>query len=544
MKNFLGQLSPRSLYVFALIAGLALAAAFPKMSLAGLAWVAPALMLASAHGKSGGDTFRTGYVAGLAFWLASLYWLLLIPFRWLGIPFGPALGWMALSAYLALYPAMWVWIVSRVPGVPDSWFRRSGWALSGAAAWVALEMIRARLFGGFPWNFIGSSQYQLTPLIQIASATGVYGVSFLVVWTSLALFSAAREILRQPANRHAWLGEIILPLASLVAVFAFGLGRLRERSGGGPTLRVTFIQPAIPQTMIWDDAAADQRFDELLQLTQLALTNHPDLLLWPEAAVPHKLRYDEPTLLAVTALAQSNHLWIILGSDDKEPARHPRHEGEADYFNASFLVAPNGALAQRYCKRNLVIFGEYVPFSRALPFLKWLSGSSDASDFSPGDKPETFVLDRGAPVRTSTLICFEDTFPHLVREYAEADTDFLVNLTNDGWFGESAAQWQHASGAVFRAVENGLPLLRCCNNGLTCWIDARGRLRETLRDPTGSEYGAGVLTAQIPVLAPDELRARTFYNRRGDWFGWTCVALTGAAVVNSKLKKPKRKTIT
>jgi apolipoprotein N-acyltransferase len=128
------------------------------------------------------------------------------------------------------------------------------------------------------------------------------------------------------------------------------------------------------------------------------------------------------------------------------------------------------------------------------------------------------------------LICFEDTFAQLAREYVDDDTDFLVNLTNNGWFGDSAAQWQHAASAAFRAVENGLPLLRCCNNGLTCWIDSRGRVREIFRDEHGSEYGRGFVTWEIPVLAAGTARPRTFYNEHGDWFGWSCVAVIGLMV--------------
>ena len=129
-------------------------------------------------------------------------------------------------------------------------------------------------------------------------------------------------------------------------------------------------------------------------------------------------------------------------------------------------------------------------------------------------------------VKTSVLICFEDTFPRLARESVEGDTDFLVNLTNNGWFGESAAQWQHAASARFRAVENGLPLLRCSNNGLTCWVDAQGRLRQIFQDKTGSVYGAGFVTAKIPLRPPGERRAPTFYHEHGDWFGWGCVILS------------------
>jgi apolipoprotein N-acyltransferase len=130
-------------------------------------------------------------------------------------------------------------------------------------------------------------------------------------------------------------------------------------------------------------------------------------------------------------------------------------------------------------------------------------------------------------------------FPHLVPEYVDADTDFLVNLTNDGWFGEGAEQWQHAAAAAFRCVENGVPLLRACNNGLTCWIDSRGRLREVLRDETGSVYGAGVMTADIPVLKAGETNERTFYNRHGDWFGLACLVATVAGLL-VRVRKTRR----
>ena len=119
------------------------------------------------------------------------------------------------------------------------------------------------------------------------------------------------------------------------------------------------------------------------------------------------------------------------------------------------------------------------------------------------------------------MICFEDTFPRLARQAARDDTDFLVNLTNDGWFGDSAEQWQHEQGAIFRAVENGIPLVRCANNGITCWIDANGRVREMFQDKTGGVYGTGTMTIELPLSS----HAPTFYNRHGDWFGWSCIVV-------------------
>lgn len=549
LKNLAGQFLPRSRYPFAMVAGLLLAASFPKIGIAGLAWAAPALMLAAAHGKTGAEAFRIGYVAGLAFHLAALYWLLLIP-----VAGYPILGWVALSAFLALYQAVWVWLLAGKLGTGD-WTRRTAWALAGAAIWVALEMVQARLFSGFPWNLLGTSQFQMLPLIQIASVTGVYGVSFLIVWISLALLSAAHAILRQPANRHAWLSEILLPLAMLVGVFVFGMGRLREGNPNTPTIRVSFIQPSIPQKWIWAKGEDSSYFDRVLELTRHALTNQTDLVLWPEAAIPKMIRYDQSTLDAITAIAKSNRVWMILGSDDAEPSLTSRDPHEADYFNCSFLISPDGTLMARYRKRNLVIFGEYIPLVRWLPFVKWFTPISGG--FTPGDSvvsfefevhihaspasDETLTRERSnnlppevLPVKTATLICFEDVFPHLARGYVTADTDFLVNLTNDGWFGESAEQWQHAASAVFRAVENGLPLLRCCNNGITCWVDAHGRLRQVFRDATGSVYGAGFMTAGIPVLAPGETRTPTFYHRHGDWFGWTCVGIAGVVLLRKR----------
>jgi apolipoprotein N-acyltransferase len=181
------------------------------------------------------------------------------------------------------------------------------------------------------------------------------------------------------------------------------------------------------------------------------------------------------------------------------------------------------------------MFGEYIPLVDRLPLVKWFTPIT--SGYTPGDKFVPFDL-ANLHVNISTLICFEDTFPHLVRNYANEDTDFLLNLTSDAWFGEGAAQWQHAVSAIFRAVENDLPLLRCCNNGLTCWVDSRGRLRQIFRDKTGSVYGPGVMTAEISLLVPGEKRARTFYNEHGDWFGWSCVGI----VFVSALVRTRRKT--
>jgi apolipoprotein N-acyltransferase len=584
LKSVLNELLIRSGYLLAIGAGLLLTAAFPKISIAGFAWVAPALMIAAAYGKRGGDAFRVGYVAGLAHFLSSLYWLLLIP-----VTGYPILGWIALGAYVTLYPAIWVWLISNVKlsnSNSESLTGRALWSLAGAAVWVALEMIRGRLFSGFPWNPLGSSQYQLVPLIQIASVTGVYGVSFLVVWVSLSLFSAGRMIFRRPTLRMAWQAEIALPLVVVVALFVFGFARINGQNPSGATVRITLVQPSIPQTLIWNSGEDDKRFQRLLQLSEQALdstglTNHEpllgtpasrrpvgsqkpelagetpalprspqgvagesktDLLIWPESAVPG---LDETNYIAITNLICPNHVWLIFNAEDSVWRPEAKNRDDFDIFNAAFLVNPAGRIAAVYHKQKLVVFGEYIPLVRWLPFIKWFTPITGS--FASGERPVPFEMERrpparlevqlgtnragsetGAPdrVKTSTLICFEDMFPELAREYVQDDTDFLVNLTNDGWFGESAEQWQHMAGGVFRAVENGVPLVRCCNYGVTCWIDATGRVREILKDQNGSVYGVGAMTIEVPL----QKHAPTFYNRHGDRFGWSCVILASLLV--------------
>jgi len=541
-RRVCAELLLHSGYLAAAGAGLVLAESFPKNGIAGLAWVAPALIVLAARGRSGAEAWRVGYVAGLAAALGSFAWLLLIP-----VTGFPILGWVALAAYLAIYPALWVWLVAydESPQIPDSWGRRTLWAITGAAAWVALEMLRARLFSGLPWNLLGTSQYTMTPLVQIASYAGVYGVSFLIVWASLSLYSAGRLILRQPASRFAWQGEIILPLLTVALLFAWGTTRLAPLETNAktvtltsklPYLRVTLVQPSIPQTMLWNSDDDTNILHHVLHMSQSALTNETDLLIWPEAALTEEVRYDEATYRGVTGLARSNHVWLIIGSDDEEPpASGSTNSADALYYNSSFLVSPYGQLYNVYHKRKLVAFGEYIPLVRWLPFIKWFTPITGG--FTPGDHAIPFELP-DLKVKTAVLICFEDIFPDFVREYAGDDTDFLVNITNDGWFGTGSAQWQQAAAASFRAVENGLPLLRCANNGLTCWIDSHGRIRELFKDDQGTVYGPGTLSVEIPLLATGEKRTPTFYHLHGDEFGWGCVMIT-SLIIMSKLRRRK-----
>lgn len=566
--------------MLALVAGLLLAAAFPRSSIAGLAWIGPGLLLFAALGIGGKRAFGLGYLGGLAFCLPTLYWLLHMPVGWEKI-----LGWLALCAYLAVYPGVWVWLCWRLfPGTlapnstplsvrvapeaaepersaehcsagrePDAQGRamlgaplagphfalltafaatprlaRLRWALLCAVLWVALEMIVGRLFTGFPFLALGVSQYRMLPVTQIASFTAVYGVSFLLVWFAVGLVSALLLLVRQPQQRGLAFGDIVVPMLGVAAACSFGMTRLAVRAPAERELTIALVQPSIPQRLLWDPGSATNRFEKLLALSRTALATKPDLLLWPEGVVPGLLRYDQFIADAVSRLAAENEVAIILGADDLEPDPTSSDPKTVREFNSSFLINRAGRLVAKYDKRHLVIFGEYIPLVKWLPFLKWVTPIGGG--FATGEAVVPFDIERPR-ARTAVLICFEDVLPHLARQYVGDETDFLVNLTNDGWFSESAQQWQHAAVAVFRAIENGVPLVRCTNNGLTCWVDPCGRLDEDYFRAGRDIYGAGFKTVRIPLLPEGQKRALTYYTRHGDVFGWACVALAALRVL-------------
>ena len=384
-------------YALAALSGLLLSLAFAPAEIAGAAWVAPGLILFCALGQGGRRTFRLGFVAGFSHFLSSLYWLLAIPFAWHGVPLAPGLAWLALSAYCGLYLGLWVWFCWRIfpanIAAPDSsppaavdrflssaLWKRAGWAVLCAAAWTVLEMARGRFLSGFPWNFLAASQYRMLPVIQIASVTGVYGVSFLMVWFSTALLSVMLALARRPAAKEVW-GHAALPLLTLAGVVAFGMTKLIGNPPPARQLKVALVQPSIPQTLIWDEKENAARFQKVIALSDLALASKPDLLLWPESAVPD---FSPENQQAIAQLLERHPTWLIFSGDAAEPSP----SGQTNYYNAAILLNPSGNVRAVYHKRRLVIFGEYIPLTRWLPFLKWLTPIG--GEFTPGDSPVQF----------------------------------------------------------------------------------------------------------------------------------------------------------
>src|SRR5436190_5158315 len=357
----------------ALLAGLMLAVSFPKWSIAGFAWIAPGLLLASAMGSRGKEAFRLGIIAGLANWLTGIYWLLLMP-----VKFAPIVGWLLLSAFLSLYTGLWTWLAWKTyPLVSNqelafrdaprrfygsTAFQRLVWSFSCAAFWTAIEMIQGRFLSGFPWNLLGTSQYKMLHLIQFSSYTGVYGVSFLVAWFSVSLLCAMVALVQNPANRWFTVREIILPASVVVLAVFSGFSILRHAQTAPNTIKMALVQPSIPQIAIWDPDEAGARFQQLVVLTRNALAESPDIVVWPEAALP--THFDSTIQQILTGIARQHKVWLIFGADDQVPKG-----ATTNYYNSAFAISPDGRVIGSYQKRQLVMFGEYVPLSRFLPFL-------------------------------------------------------------------------------------------------------------------------------------------------------------------------------
>jgi len=525
--------------IFPFLAGTLFAAAFPRFNLPVLAWLAPGLILWLTYNDSGKRTFLSGFLAGFGCCLVMGYWLLLIPFRWYGLA-----AYLGQSSVGAFYIAAWCWLCWRLwPACKIDWspnaisvdltrqwlamtlWDRLKWPLLCAGAWVATEMTLERVLTGFPW-FLGASQFRWLDLIQISSFTGVYGISFLVVWLSVSLFCTVLSWSVDHRRPRLMLLQIVPPLLGLAGVLAFGRHELSRVSEPKRRIKIALAQPAIPQTAIWERGEETNRFLKLLELSRAALAEKPDLLVWPETALPKMITRDQFTQDAIVNLLKPYNTWMVLGASDYESKPGAAGPDATAWFNAAFLINPAGQMVDRYHKRHLVPFGEFMPGARWFPPLARLRGAG--AGLTAGDRPGLFHISEPA-ASFSVLICYEDLFPQEVRQCLDQQTDYLLNLTNDGWFGDSAVQWLHMVNAVIRAVELHLPLVRCCNNGITCWIDTSGQLHNVYFPESKNEYQAGYKLIEVPLAGTESGRHPTFYRQHGDVFGWACVSLVAVA---------------
>ena len=372
--------------------GLLLASAFPPFNVSQSAWLAIVPLLFALEGCAVRQAFRRGYVAGLVFFGATIWWSVYTTVA--GAPLLLALlGTVALIFFFALYFgtfgvlfAITNMMFGESNTIEQSPARKGRWesatrnlmlAMVGTAGWVTLEWVRGVfLFGGFSWNFLGVALWQSAPLVQFASVTGVYGVSALVCFVNLALYFTLRRLLRQvrkPRKLSGLSWEFYAAMALVCAAFLHGWREI-QRGESRRTLRLAVVQGNIPQTLKFEASQKPMILERYRTLTETVITNRPDLIIWPETATPDAVRYDPESYGMVTTLVARAHTPLFTGTIDADPAAN----GTA-YYNAAMLVLPDGALPGVYHKIHLVPFGEYVPLRKALPFMKWLTRFLTAS---------------------------------------------------------------------------------------------------------------------------------------------------------------------
>ena len=411
-------------------------------------------------------SFLLGWVAGLVYFAIALYWLVDVMTQYGGLstPVAVCVGAL-LMAYLALFVGLAAWIIAagtRVLG-PRS-------LLAAPAAWVAGELGRTYVWSGFPWALLGYSQVTVLPIAQTASLVGVYGLSMLLAFTSGAVAYALA------AERRRF-----VPLVSAIVVIAllgaWGAWRIRDGSltRQGTPIRVGVVQGSISQDEKWSGALQGAIMKRYIDLSRAALSENAQFILWPESSLPFYFEQDPVGVFPIQRLAREGRAWFLIGSDQVEQVRfvaaHPPPEQRERYYNAAFLVQPDGSTGAVYRKMHLVPFGEYVPLKKLLFFVGPLVEA--VSDFSPGDKPATLPV---AGHVASTAICYEVVYPQLIAGFVNRGSELLTTITNDAWFGTSSAAYQHWDQAAMRSIEQGRYLARAANTGISGFVDPYGRV--------------------------------------------------------------------
>jgi apolipoprotein N-acyltransferase len=438
-----------------------------------------------------------GFVTGLIYFAGMLYWITHVMAVYGGVP-----AWLAilingaLVAYLACFPAVFSLVVRRLVLA-----RGRTAILWSPFVWVATEAARGYLTG-FPWGVLGYSQARALPIAQFASVGGVYSVSLLLVAVSAALVVAL-------GRKYV---PLIMVLVLVVVAGVWGSRRIAASvlTRSGEPVRVGLVQGNVDQAMKWDPASAARIFGDYIRQTRQAILEGAALVLWPESSTPFMFEEDPPGAAQLQALARQAKVTLIFGSDQIERGPTTR------LYNSAFLVRPDGTTGGVYRKMRLVPFGEYVPMQSLLFFAQPLT--EQIGTFTPGLRPQLLSANGHA---VSVAICYEVVYPALVRQFVVEGSELLTTITNDAWFGETSAPYQHFEQASMRAIENGRYLVRAANTGISGIVDPYGRVlqRTDIFQPAVSIGDARFLTTT------------TFFTRHGELVAYLAVVLTLVSVM-------------
>jgi apolipoprotein N-acyltransferase len=455
--------------------------------------------------------FLLGCITGVVYFAGTLYWLVETMTTFGGLSGAVALFAAALLvAYLSLFPAVFGIVLVRLA-------RSLGRAMAvmlAPAVWVASELGRQYIWDGFPWALLGYSQVSVLPIAQLASVAGVYGLSGLV-----ALTSAAVALIVLDHRPRRWL------VASAVVVLILGVtvwGRARIADGSlvsaGDRIRAAVLQGNVAQEDKWNPALRDVIFSRYQSMTRQAVERGASFVIWPETSTPFDFEEDPLRAGTIRRLAQELNVTLLFGSDQIERVRPGASVEAADnrFYNAAYLIKPDGSTAAVYRKMQLVPFGEYVPLQRLLFFVGPIIEA--VSSFTPGDRP---VLMPVVGHQVSTAICYEVIYGSLMRRFVRDGSELLTTITNDAWYGRSSAAYQHWDHAAMRAIENGRYLARAANTGVSGFVDPYGRVIEKSR-----LFEQALLVHDVRFLT-----TRTIYTRIGDLAAWLSLAVTVVALL-------------
>jgi apolipoprotein N-acyltransferase len=438
------------------------------------------------------SAYWTGWWFGMGLFVPGLYWIsnaMLVDVGrfWWAVPFA-LLGLPALIGFLYGGPVTALLHRSRASGIAQ--------ALMFAGLWTGAEYLRGHLLTGFPWNLIGYSWDGVAPMRQAAAWVGAYGVS-LITALAAAMPAALIDPLRAEGIRKSGaigLAAVTLGLAVIAGAGAIRLSHATDEMAQEVTLRI--VQPNIAQNLKWDPRAAMANFRKILELSARPAAKPLTAILWPESAIAFLAGEDAGVGEDVTQALPGNHL-LLTGT-----ARRTHGPDGADHWSVGMVALDDrGQQIAAYDKFHLVPFGEYVPMKNILPIAKLTPG---AAPFEPGPGPRTLALP-GLPL-VGPLICYEVIFPGAVVDQANRPK-WLLNLTNDAWYGYSTGPFQHFVQSAWRGVEEGVPLVRVANTGISGVVDPYGRIIARLGlDETG------IIDASLPVALPES----TFYARYND----------------------------
>jgi len=496
-----------SLYFPALVSGLMLTLCFPNVYMYGLGFIALAPLIFSLETLTARQGFVAGFSAGIVHFSTLIYWIVPTLCTFGGLhPVLSVSALILLCLYLSVYPALFAFGLKKLAPSPILM------PLAAAAIWIGLEWVRTWLFTGFPWGILGYSQAENRWIVQIADMTGVLGISFVLVLCSAVTALIWRYLVtRRRAGHSAALipvavsaGYTCLLLAGAYGYSMYRIADVEKKMARASDTRLAILQGNIRQDMKWDMAFRLATIEKYGTLSLEAAQFQPDLIIWPETALPFYYGHNTSLSNQVDQYIRQAGTHFLIGTPAVDTAHDP-----VRYFNRVVMLDPLALPRGVYDKTHLVPFGEYVPFQDLLFFIEKLT--AEAGNFSRGDPAFTPLTFKNH--HTGVLICFEILFPDISRQFVNKGADLLTTVTNDAWFGHTSAASQHFAIAVLRAVENRRSMARAANTGISGFIDPTGRVLQS----------TPVFTDAVIVQTLPAMTSLSGYTRFGDLFTLICV---------------------